>query len=104
MATVCVLTPVQLAGMALAFGATVAGQSPTGTVVFYAGGVPIGSAALSGGTAVLQVNSLPVGSNSLTAVYLGDAFNSTSTSPRWTRLRLARRSVSQPPNSLGRRR
>lgn len=45
---------------------------PTGTVTFSADGDPIGSAPLSGGTAVLEVSDLAPGSYQLTARYAGD--------------------------------
>jgi uncharacterized protein (TIGR03437 family) len=49
--------------------------TPTGSVTFSAGSVVLGSATLSGGSANLTVNasSLITGSNTVTAVYAGDA-------------------------------
>lgn len=56
--------------------------TPTGTVTFLAGTVTVGSAPVSGGTAVLTTNALPVGSDAVTAVYSGDAnFNAVTSSP-----------------------
>lgn len=57
--------------------ATVAAVSPgsgdaTGTITFLAGTEPIGSAPLSGGTAVLAVSDLAPGSYQLSARYAGD--------------------------------
>ena len=69
-------------GQTVTFTATVssAGPTPTGTVTFLNGGVSFGSAALSGGVAVLNTTALPVGSLSITASYSGDAANAGSTS------------------------
>lgn len=57
--------------------ATVAAVSPgsgdaTGTITFYAGSESIGSAPLSGGSAVLEVSDLAPGSYQLSARYAGD--------------------------------
>ena len=64
--------------------ATVAPATATGTVSFNAvqssGTVSLGSAALSSGTATLQVKSLPVGTWAITAYYSGDAGNAASVS------------------------
>ena len=45
---------------------------PTGSVTFFAGATPLGSAPLSNGVASLAVTNLTVGSDSITAVYSGD--------------------------------
>ena len=45
--------------------------TPTGTVIFLRGGTTLGSASLSGGVATLSTSTLPVGSDSLSAVYAG---------------------------------
>jgi len=45
----------------------------TGTVTFQDGGIPLGSGALSGGTATYTTSTLAAGSHSITAVYSGDA-------------------------------
>jgi hypothetical protein len=55
--------------------------APTGTVTFSVGGVSVGMATISGGTAVLMTTTLPVGSDSVTAAYAGDTnFTSASSS------------------------
>ena len=55
--------------------------TPTGTVSFCNGASSLGTAILnSNGTATLITAKLPVGSDSLTATYQGDALNGTSTS------------------------
>ncbi len=47
-----------------------------GTVTFYNGDIVLGSpVAVSGNTATLQITTLPVGLNSLTATYTGDRYN-----------------------------
>ena len=54
---------------------------PTGTVTFYDGSTPLGSAPLtSQGTASWSTQTLGVGAHSLTAQYSGDAFNVAATS------------------------
>ena len=50
------------------------------TVTFYSGGTSVGTGTLSSGTATLTLDSLPVGSYSLTAGYAGDANFSATTS------------------------
>jgi len=64
------------------FTATVASAygTPTGTVNFLANGKALGSGTLSGGVATLNVTTLAVGTNSITATYAGDADYKTSTS------------------------
>lgn len=53
----------------------------TGSITFYNNGVAIGSGTLNvAGVATLTLNSLPAGSNSLTAIYTGDANRTGSTS------------------------
>ena len=64
-------------GQTVSFTATVAaGQtgrpSPTGSVSFYDGTTLLGSAPLSGSTAVFTTSGLATGSHSITAVYGGD--------------------------------
>ncbi|MDO9313538.1 MAG: IPTL-CTERM sorting domain-containing protein [Burkholderiaceae bacterium] len=68
------------AGQNVTFTATVSGFSPSGTVQFNDGVTVLGSAALSGGEAVLSTNRLSVTTHSITAVYLGDANNAASAS------------------------
>jgi len=71
-------------GQAVALTANVSGGGsafPTGTVVFQNGAVSLGSAALDpSGTALLTTAALPVGTDSLTAVYSGDSVNGGSSS------------------------
>jgi sugar lactone lactonase YvrE len=55
-------------------------STPSGTVTFYTGVSVIGSATLASGVATLTTGQLPAGADSITAVYVGDANNSTSTS------------------------
>jgi hypothetical protein len=56
-------------------------QTPTGTVTFFDGNTPLGSAPLAGNTAKLGVSFSTPGNHPLTAVYGGDANFATSTSP-----------------------
>ena len=73
-------------GQSVTFTATVTPQSgtgvPTGTVTFFDGATPLGSAGLqnSGTTSTLQTSTLAVGAHSITATYSGDANFATSTS------------------------
>ena len=67
-------------GAAVTLTATVSPASATGTVQFLNGAAVLGSAALANGSAQIAVANLPVGSNSLTAVYGGDDANAGSTS------------------------
>jgi hypothetical protein len=59
---------------------TAGSSSPTGTVTFQDGSSAIGSSPLAAGSGTLAVNTLSVGTHSLTAVYGGDTANSPSTS------------------------
>jgi hypothetical protein len=59
---------------------TAGSSSPTGTVSFQDGSSAIGSSPLTAGSGTLAVNTLSVGTHSLTAVYGGDTANSPSTS------------------------
>lgn len=55
---------------------------PTGTVSFFRGATLLSTMALnSGGSAALQISTLAIGSNSITAVYNGDSNFNTATSP-----------------------
>lgn len=56
------------------------GQAPTGSVQFLDGTTGIGLATLSDGLARLTKSNLIVGTHPITAKYLGDALNATSTS------------------------
>jgi hypothetical protein len=62
--------------------ATVTGSDmPTGSVSFYNGATALGTVAVnSSGVAIFTTDALPVGSDSITAVYGGDATDSGSTS------------------------
>lgn len=63
-------------GMSVAVVAAVTGAgSPTGTVTFYEGSTQLGSAALSGSSAILMLSSYPLGSHTFTAIYNGDTNN-----------------------------
>ena len=71
------------------FTATVvptSGSNPTGSVSFFANGIPLGSAPVSTSAtgvtgATVKVSDLPVGSTSITARYGGDVVFAPSTSP-----------------------
>ncbi len=73
-------------GQSVTFTATLAAVSPgagmpSGIVTFYDNGsTMLGTGALSGGIAMLTTTTVPVGSNSITAVYGGDTDFTTSTS------------------------
>lgn len=70
-----------IAGQPVTFTATVTGSSPTGTVAFLSGSTSLGApVALTSGGAAFTTSSLPVGTDSITAVYSGDGANATSTS------------------------
>jgi N-acetylneuraminic acid mutarotase len=63
-------------GELVTFTATVLGQfggSATGTVTFSDGNTTLGTAPLNNGSAIFTFTALPVGTNSITAVYGGDA-------------------------------
>ena len=88
--------------------ATVSSTSgtPTGTVVFYNGSTAIGSGTLTGGKTSIAVSSLPVGSDSITAVYEGSVtFASSTSSPLIQTVSLATTSTgltsSLNPSSTG---
>ena len=78
-----------VSGQSVTFTATVSPAAnalgiPTGTVTFYDGAAPIGTAALSGGstdTATYATSILSVGTHQITAVYNGDANFNASTQP-----------------------
>jgi len=72
------------AGQAVTLTATVTAISgtPTGTVTFYDGTAVLGTGSLSSGKATYTTSSLPVGSNSITAVYSGtSSFVGSTSSP-----------------------
>ena len=60
--------------------ALIGSGTPTGSVTFYAGSTPLGTATLSGKKASLKTTSVPVGSQAITAVYSGDTTYAPSTS------------------------
>lgn len=65
-----------LAGDPVIFTATLlGGYNPTGSVEFFADGVPLGAEPLVGGAAMLDTSNLAVGSHQITAVYSGDVNN-----------------------------
>src|SRR5262249_1463457 len=74
-------------GQAVTFTATVtvkpgfATGTPTGTVSFFNGTTGIGNSSLNSGVATLTTSTLPLGTNSITAKYSGDANFISSTSP-----------------------
>ncbi len=64
----------------------VSGSDPTGSVSFDVGGLPIGNSPVTTDaagvtSATLDISSLPVGSDSISATYVGDAVFGPSTSP-----------------------
>jgi large repetitive protein len=61
-------------------GGAVSGIPQTGTVTFMDDGTPIGSSAVSGGTAAITRTNLSVGNHPITATYSGDDSYMTSTS------------------------
>ena len=61
-------------GAPVTFTATVAGSAPAGSVAFYNGTNPLGTATLNGGgLASLAISNLAIGWRPITARYLGDA-------------------------------
>lgn len=57
------------------------GNTPTGTVIFFGNGVDLGSATLTNGTGSVTLKGLlPIGTEAITAQYLGDANNASGTS------------------------
>jgi hypothetical protein len=73
-------------GQEVALSATVTSPAglPSGTVAFFDGVVEIGTGTLANGVATFKTASLPVGSYSFTAKYLGNANFAASTSPAAT--------------------
>jgi hypothetical protein len=53
----------------------------TGPVTFYEGSTPIGTGSIVGGVATITINTLPVGSDPITATTPADADNNSATSP-----------------------
>ena len=70
-------------GQSVTFMATVTGADDiTGTVEFFYGGTSLGSpVTLAAGMASLTTSTLPVGTDSITAIYSGDTYNAASYSP-----------------------
>jgi hypothetical protein len=58
--------------------------APTGTVNFYDGTIFLGSGTVASSKATYTITTLPIGSNSITAQYLGDANYTGSTAPATT--------------------
>gem|GEM_PF-1151009 len=72
-------------GQSVTFTATISGQNPTGTVTFTSGALTLCTAvALTANVATCATTALPVGSDSVTAAYSGDANNAASQSPAFT--------------------
>ena len=81
-------------GQSVTLTTTVTGQfggTVTGTVTFSSGSTSLGSASLSGNSAGLTTTTLPVGTDSITAVYSGDSNFAGSTSDAVTQV------VNTPP-------
>lgn len=68
------------AGTAVTLTANVSPAAATGSVEFFAGTTSLGTATVNAGVATLSTSALPIGDNSVTAVYAGDSANATSTS------------------------
>ncbi len=58
--------------------------TPTGTVEFFSGTTPLGTATITAGVANLVTTAIPTGDNSITAQYSGDTNFAVSTSPAVT--------------------
>jgi hypothetical protein len=69
-------------GQSVTLNATVSGTgaTPTGSVLFMNGASLLGATTLAGGAASLTINTLPVATHTITAVYEGDAQNEGGTS------------------------
>ncbi len=87
---------------AINFTATVkaANGTPSGTVTFYANGTSIGTVSLSSGVAGFKISSLPVGANSITATYAGNADYTTSTSAAVSQVTNAAATTTKVTSSL----
>ena len=70
----------QSVSLKAAVAAASGGTIPTGTVEFFSGTTSLGTVTLSSGVGTLPVTSLPVATNSITAVYHGDTTFGASTS------------------------
>jgi hypothetical protein len=82
--TVASSAPTTTYGQPVTFTATVSPPAATGTVQFRDGADSLGTVALGGGTAALTVDTLSVGTHSITAVYSGDSSYAGSVSPAVT--------------------
>ncbi len=71
--TLTVSPAIQTTGAPVTFTATVAPSSATGMATFEDGTTPLGSAALSGGAATMQISTLAAGAHTITAFYSGDS-------------------------------
>ena len=73
--------PTAIYGTAVTLSATVTSASgtPTGAVTFYSGTTSLGVGTLNGGVATLSTTALPVGTDSVTAVYAGSGSFASST-------------------------
>jgi hypothetical protein len=67
-------------GQSVTWTASVSPASATGSVQFLDGGVALGAAPVSGGTAVMGISTAIAGSHTITAVYSGDPADAGSTS------------------------
>ncbi len=67
-------------GSTVTFSATVTPATATGTVQFLNGATVLGTATLANGTAFLTTSALSQGTNSITAIYSGDADDTSATS------------------------
>jgi hypothetical protein len=67
-------------GASVTLTATVSPSTATGTVQFFDGATVLGASALAAGSASFGATSLTQGTHTITAVYSGDANNTTSTS------------------------
>jgi hypothetical protein len=68
-------------GQIVTLTATVTPNTATGEISFYAGTLPIGTAAVIGGVATRKTSLLSAGSYALTAIYSGTSENAVSISP-----------------------
>ncbi len=89
-------------GQSVTFPATVSSNAgtPTGTVELYNGSIAVGSGIITGGKTSISVSSLPVGSDSIIAVYLATAPFAASTSSPFTQTVSAATSSSGLTSSL----
>jgi hypothetical protein len=82
-----------VAGQSVTFTASVTPNTATGTITFEDGSKTLGTAALYGGSATFSINSLAVGSHSITAVYGGDTNDNGSTSSSITETVVAKPAI-----------